>query len=577
MNVARDAARSLALAVTAVAGMLREDPWFLAVQVARRLPRPLSGLVARGLLRGAPTTAVRAVVGHWLAGRRAQATSQVPAARPRGRLGARVLREVAAELEAVPIEQLPAGTTRARAAWRAGALTAAREEADRAGARHLAERYAAESAMLRPGFRVPTRPGPAPIASRARGGPRALHLLTNSYPHTSSGYAARSHAVLRAQAGAGIQVLAATRLGYPVSVGRWTARSADVVDGVTYARLLPARMPATAVDRAARTVDGLRPLARSAGSTVVHTTTPYGNGQIARALADEVGVPWVYEVRGLLEQTWVAGRPDAASRSRAAASERFSLLRAQEAAVAAAADHVVTLSATMRDDLVARGVPAERVTLVPNSVDERLLTLPDAGPGAARRDLGLPESGFWVGTVSSLVGYEGLDALVDAVVALRARGVDARACLVGDGVARPELERRAQAAGLGDALVLPGRVPAADAPRWHRALDVFVVPRRDVEVCRQVTPLKPVEAMALGRPVVASDLPALAEVLSGGAGRLVAPEDPEALADALDDLRSDEAARADLVAAGREVAAGRTWAAAGSRYRELYERLGAGA
>jgi glycosyltransferase involved in cell wall biosynthesis len=217
------------------------------------------------------------------------------------------------------------------------------------------------------------------------------------------------------------------------------------------------------------------------------------------------------------------------------------------------------------------------VTLVPNAVDERLLTLPDAGPGAARQELGIPETGFWVGTVSSLVGYEGLDTLIDAVALLRARGVDARACLVGDGVSRPELERRAADAGIADAVLLPGRVPAADAPHWHRALDVFVVPRRDVEVCRQVTPLKPVEAMALGRPVVASDLPALAEVLTDGAGRLVPAEDAAALADALDEVRQDDATRAGLVAAGREVAAGRTWARNGVRYRELYERLGGAA
>lgn len=570
-----DTARAAALGATTAAGMLREDPLLLVVQASRRLPRRLTRAASAALLAGRPDRRTREVAGHWLAGRRDRAAQALPAARPRGRLGARLLEELAVELEAVPVGSPTRRPARARAAWRAGDLTAAEADARDAGATRLADRYAAERAALTPGFVVPTAPARAVRRAAPASGPHALHLLTNSLPHTQSGYALRSHAVLRAQAAAGIDVVAATRLGYPVSVGRVTARRTDVVDGVRYERLLPARMPATVVDRAVRSVDLLRPLARAAGTTVVHTTTPYGNGQVARALAADLGLPWVYEVRGLLEQTWVAGRPDAAARARAEASERFGLLRAQEAAVASSADHVVTLSATLRDDLVARGVPADRVTLVPNAVDERLMTLPDSGPRAARRDVGLPEDGFWVGTVSSLVGYEGLETLIDAVALMRARGLDVRACLVGDGVARPDLEQRAAKAGVADAAVFPGRVPAGDAPRWHRALDVFVVPRRDVEVCRRVTPLKPVEAMALGRPVVASDLPALAEVLADGAGRLVPAEDAAALAEALEALREDDAARDALVSAGREVAAGRTWARNGARYRELYARLGA--
>jgi D-inositol-3-phosphate glycosyltransferase len=573
VTTALDAARNALLAATTAAGMLREDPLLLVVQASRRLPRRLTGAVSAVLLAGRPGDGVRAVAGHWLAGRREAAAQAVPHTRPRSRLSRRLVQELAVELEAVPAAAVPAGRVRARAAWRSGDLSGAVEVARAAGADRLADRYLAERQTLDPAFALPVRR--STDRRRSEGPPRALHLLTNSLPHTQSGYALRSHAVLRSQAAAGVEVTAVTRIGYPVTIGSLAARHRDTVDGLTYERLLPPRLPATVPDRASRTVALLRPVAERFGATVVHTTNPYGNGQIAAAVAAELGVPWVYEVRGLLEQTWVAGRPGPAAQERATASERFRLLRAQEAAVAASADHVVTLSRTLHADLTGRGVPAERVTVIPNAVDGRLLTLPDRSPADARADLGLPEDGFWVGTVSSLVGYEGLDMVIDAVRMLRARGLDVRACLVGDGVARPELERRARAAGIADAVLLPGRVPASEAPRWHRALDVFTVPRRDLEVCRRVTPLKPVEAMALGRPVVASDLPALAEVLEGGAGRLVPPGDAGALADTIAELRADDRARSELVAAGREIAAGRTWERNGLRYRELYERLGA--
>jgi glycosyltransferase involved in cell wall biosynthesis len=243
--------------------------------------------------------------------------------------------------------------------------------------------------------------------------------------------------------------------------------------------------------------------------------------------------------------------------------------------LAQAADNDVTLSQALKDDLVARGVPAERISLIPNAVDMTLLERSRTAPSAARRGLGLPEAGFWVGTVSSLVDYEGLDVLLEAVALLRAEGLDVRCAIVGDGVSRPALAAQVKHLHLEDVATLPGRVPRADAIRWHEALDTFVVPRRDTEVCRTVTPLKPIEAMALGRPVVASDLPALAEIVATPGAGLVAPAgDADAFADTLRMLFADAAMRETLAAAGRAFAATRTWQANAARYRDIYESLG---
>ena len=123
--------------------------------------------------------------------------------------------------------------------------------------------------------------------------------------------------------------------------------------------------------------------------------------------------------------------------------------------------------------------------------------------------------------------------------------------------------------------MLPGRVDRTEAAAWHRALDVFVVPRQDVDVCRTVTPLKPIEAMAVGRPVVASDLPALAEIVGvPGTGVLAAPDDPSALAGRLRELSDDNDLRRALGSRGREFAATRTWRAMADRYDSIYGALG---
>ena len=132
---------------------------------------------------------------------------------------------------------------------------------------------------------------------------------------------------------------------------------------------------------------------------------------------------------------------------------------------------------------------------------------------SARRELGLPEDGQFIGTVSSLVPYEGIEDLLAAFVRLAADIPHLRLLIVGDGSSMPSLQIQAQRSGFASRIVFTGRVPRSQAALYHQALDVFVVPRKDLEVTRSVTPLKPVEAMACARPVVASDLPALAELV----------------------------------------------------------------
>ncbi len=599
---AAELAADASVTASTVAAHLVEDPLLLALQTTRRLPRRVVAPATRVLLRvgdrrGAHRAGLATALGAWLAGTpdvAGDVLEALAARRParrwrraRGRLAA----ELAVQLGRPElVDRLLDGRApalQARAAWLRGDLTAAVARAGGpGGSRVLGDRLASEARVLQAGWWPvpPTRPAHGgaggPRAGRrphgtGRPGPAAFHVLTNSLPHTHSGYTARSHAVLTAQRDAGIRVEAATRLTYPVSIGVLLARHRDTVDGVDYRRLVPFRTARTAEARAGQHAELLLPLVERFAPDVLHATTNFANALATRAVAQALGVPWVYEVRGLLEETWVAGRPAGPEREHAARSERHALLRARETEVARAADAVVTLSATLRDELVDRGVPADRITVVPNAVDAALLDL-SASPPDARRAVGLPGEGFWVGTVSSLVDYEGLDTLIDAVGELRRRGVDARALVVGDGVSRPGLERRAAAAGLGSAAVFTGRVPRSQAPAYHQALDVFVVPRRDVRVCRTVTPLKPTEAMAVGRPVVASDLPALAELVEPhGSGRLVRPDDATALADCLHALHDSPGERERHARAGRSFAASRTWDTAGSRYRSLYEQLGA--
>jgi len=407
----------------------------------------------------------------------------------------------------------------------------------------------------------------------APGPGRVLHLVNDALPSASAGYTIRTHEIVLAQRTAGLDPHVVTRCGFPVTQGTLDGRRLVLLDGIPYHRLLPWRLPGRA-DKAAAL--GLELAARLTGQiqpSVLHAASNYANAMIALAIGKSHGLPVVYEVRGFWEDTWLSRHPRGADLAR---SELYRRHRDLETRCMLSADLVVTLGEAMRHEIVARGVPAEKILIVPNAVSEEFLRpLPDVT--GLRAELGIKPTEHVLGVVSTLVPHEGIGTLLEATRLLRARGLPVRALIVGDGPERAALQRQAAELGLGEAAIFTGRVPAAKVREFHALLDVFVVPRTSARVCQLVTPLKPVEAMASGLCVVTSDVKALAEIVKPEVtGALTIPEDPVALADSLELLVCSPDIRRKLGDNAREwVARDRTWAHNAARYRDAYARLGA--
>jgi glycosyltransferase involved in cell wall biosynthesis len=165
--------------------------------------------------------------------------------------------------------------------------------------------------------------------------------------------------------------------------------------------------------------------------------------------------------------------------------------------------------------------------------------------------------------------------LIEATARLLARGRKVACLIVGDGARRRELEGQARKSGVSDAVVFTGRVPHDEVRSHYALLDVFVVPRRNDRAARFVTPLKPFEAMAMGKPLLVSNLPALVELAAPGERGLAFPHgDADGLASALETLIDQPDLRHRFGRAGRDwVLAERTWERNGQRYREIYADL----
>lgn len=571
--------KNVLLATTTVWQHLGDDPVLLCLQVSRRFPVPAVLQLARLTRAAAPrnSAAVAVVLASLVLGDHADVVRRLNLAVDGKVTGVRARRLADIALAAsqsdlsdrllVAAESVPGiHSAQARQLWHRGLMSDAVAvlEAAGASARTQRDRLSGELRVFQ-GFApaLPGQPGYLPSPGRV------LHLLTNSVPHTSSGYAQRSHSMLLAQQEAGWDVLAVTRLGYPVQVGRMLARTSDVVDGIRYRRLLPAILAPSMDTRLQQQADELLRVALEFRPAVLHTTTHYVNGIVVRAVAQALGIPWVYEVRGQLADTWASSRGPAVRDS-----ERYRLFQERESEVMRDADLVVTLGSAMKANIVSGGVPPEKVIIAPNAVGGAYLNDP-ADATAARRQLGLPTNGQYVGTVSSLVPYEGIDDLIGAFGLMAPGHPELRLLVVGDGESLPSLKGQAQRSGFSDRIIFTGRVPRSQAPLYHQALDVFVVPRRDFAVTRSVTPLKPVEALACARPVVASRLEALEEIVIDGInGLLAVPEDRRDFAAKLERLLTSEDLRIRMGDAGRrDVLDRRTWRANAITLNTAYQRL----
>jgi glycosyltransferase involved in cell wall biosynthesis len=572
--------RALTLATSIAWRHAAADPVRAVVLAQRVLPQPL-----RGWLRLAGPYGRAAEL--WESGDRTAALTTLDAS-PR-RLAAFSLAvdqpgAAAAALARLAGDDPARPVLAARLARREGHLTDAIRALDGARgirARRMRTLLTAERAVLLPSegeSMIMGRFGQiAPISTHDHetGGTkgRVLHLVNDALPNASAGYTIRTHEIVLAQQAAGLDPHVVTRCGFPVTQGTLDGRRLVTLDGIPYHRLLPWRLPARAdqaaglaLGMAARLTEQIRP-------SVLHAASNYANALIALALGERYGLPVVYEVRGFWEDTWLSRHPD---REQRASSELYRRNRDLETRCMLAADLVVTLGEAMRDEIVARGVPAAKVLIVPNAVSEEFLRpLPDAT--ALRSELGIGPSEHVVGVVSSLVPHEGIGTLLEATQLLRERGMKVRALIIGDGPERAALQRQAADLGLGEAAIFTGRVPAAKVREYHALLDVFVVPRTPDRVCQLVTPLKPVEAMASGLCVVTSEVKALAEIIKPDVtGALTIPQDPVALADTLEPLVRSPDIRRKLGDNAREwVARDRTWAHNAARYRDAYARLGA--
>lgn len=394
---------------------------------------------------------------------------------------------------------------------------------------------------------------------------RVLHVLDHSLP-LHSGYTFRTRAILKCQQASGIEVRAITGLRH-VSDGP----DAEEVDGITFYRTRGSANGPAAF-REWREINLLADaIVRLCGTwrpDVLHAHSPALCGKAALIAGKRLGIPVVYEIRAFWEDAAVANGTGSEG------NLKYRLTRALEGHVVAGADAVVTICRGLKDDLVARGTDPGKITISPNGVDLSLFGEAAAPDPALAAELGLG-SGPVIGFIGSFYDYEGIDDLIAAMPLLHAGQPDARLLLVGGGSVEAALKSQTEASPASAAIRFVGRVPHTEVERYYALVDVMAYPRKRSRLTDLVTPLKPLEAMAQGKLVAASDVGGHRELIADGiTGTLFAPDDPAACARALAGLLADRAGWERLRAAGRlHVSEKHNWHRNIRRYLDVYRRL----
>jgi PEP-CTERM/exosortase A-associated glycosyltransferase len=397
---------------------------------------------------------------------------------------------------------------------------------------------------------------------------RILHILDHSIP-LQSGYTFRTLSILQQQRALGWETF---HLTSPKHTRPYVPH--EEVDGWSFYRTPPlegriADLPVLRELSLIRATERrLAQVAAEIKPDILHAHSPVLNAIPALRVGRKLNIPVVYEVRAFWE--------DAAA-SHGTSTEggiRYKLTRSLESWALRRASAVTTICEGLRGDIVARGIPKDRVTVIPNAVNVEEFSGGGAGDPALAESLGLTGKSV-LGFLGSFYSYEGLHLALQAMPKILAENNNVRLLLVGGG---PEDERLRQAAtemGLEGQVIFTGRVPHAEVQKYYDLVDVLVYPRIPIRLTDLVTPLKPLEAMALNKVVVASDVGGHRELIRDDeTGNLFAAGNVDDLAATVLRVLDNREDWPHQIAAGRHfVEQERSWQNSVARYVPVYGRL----
>ena len=410
--------------------------------------------------------------------------------------------------------------------------------------------------------------------------PNILHLLKTSYP-SLSGYTVRSHYLLTKQK---------TFANPYAIVDPYYIRKdkPDIIENNTYYRY-PLNLKLKLFNNH-QLLQGfiLKKLSKSIFLSILKTPLPFlrwivkekkidlihGHtyatfSNFGEKVAREEKIPFIYEVRGFWEDSRVAvGRLKEFG-------YQYMKTRMIETTLMKKADILITLGKMMKKEIASRGIDNDKIFIVPNGVDIEKFH-PEPPDVNLKHYLGI-ESTRVIGYLGTIQEFEGLEILIQALKFIKREIENSVLLLIGDchDSYKLKLKILTKKLGLSDSVHFIGRIEQSKIKNFYSIIDIVVIPRINARVCRLVTPLKQLEAMAMKKVVITSDLPALREIVKPGvSGDTFKAGDPSELAEKISYYLTNQEKNDHLSETAREyVQNNHDWNKIVKKYYFIYKQL----
>lgn len=402
---------------------------------------------------------------------------------------------------------------------------------------------------------------------------KILHILAHSYPYLT-GYSIRTHYILLTEQKSGIDVFPVT---YPSKFFSYMFE--DTIDGITYyhINIKNSFLLALPIIRTIYTMpqfkNKVKELIQNIKPDIIHSHSPKSVGLAGLSISKFNRIPFIYEVRGLWEETALALNKDRGIIAYYLSKIRAYISKFVDNFIFKRADAVVVISQGLKRDIIKRGLKIDyaKIFVVPNGVDTSLFS-------PIEKDINILnalkiKNEVVIGYISSIRKIEGLDFLIKAIKKLNQKNI--KVIIVGEGEERKNLELLVKKLNLEDKVIFVGKVPHDKIRRYYSIIDIFVVPRTKDYVCQVVTPLKPFEAMAMRKCLLISNVGGLTELVNNKkTGMVFEAENIEDLAGKLAYLIENKNIREELAEnALNWVKNERDWVKIVETYTDIYKKV----
>ena len=408
-----------------------------------------------------------------------------------------------------------------------------------------------------------------------------VYFASQSLPHTSSGYAIRTHGLVSSMVSEGYEVETVLRNGYPLDRNDFlgtTVNKIEIIDDVKYH--FNSKESSSLInyqevynfnkfrEYQTQATDHLIQHAKLVKPSLIHSASNFVVGLAGARAAKALGIPSIYEIRGFWHLTQSTKRQGYENSDHYNLSEYFEIETAKQS------DYVFTITQALKEILVENGVNESKIHVLPNAVDAKKFTVMKKDK-QLEQELGF-KTKLVIGYIGSFVDYEGLDLLLEACALLKENHGDSfKLLLVGDGDVMQQLRRTVQFLQLEEHVVFTGRVSHDEVQRYYSLIDIAPLPRKGLRVCELVSPLKPFEAMASGKVLITSSVQALAEIVDDGKTGLVFEKDnAKDLAAKLELVLTDANLRSKIGKnANKWVLENHSWDVISKRVTDIYDKI----